>query len=232
MRRERDNSEDVARVRVFIDHWEFSLSWQIAYSGFTRRKLTAADLENAQTKAQEVRWALLPDIILEHLDELEYIGDDVKELRNVDVYASARKSGNQRVDNEFIEWLEGTLDPLPGFQVHHFPRKTGKSSIQCGTCGASLERPELQKGLKTKMACDLLSYAVEDLYDIAVLFADDSELAPSILCVQEIFDKKVIHIGLTGRGQALRSAAWGHILLNELMKDLFVPDDFGKKRKH
>src|SRR5205085_11468444 len=185
-----DDSEDIARVRVFIDHWEFSLSWQIAYSGFTRRKLTASDLENAQVESQKIEWKLLPDIILEHLDEVEYIKDSPKELRNVDVYASARNSGNQKADNDFRNWLEKELDPLPGFEVYHFPRKKLKRSVQCKGCGASLDRPELEKGLKTKMACDLLSYAVEDLYDIGVLFADDPELSPSVLCVQEIFDKK------------------------------------------
>jgi hypothetical protein len=232
MRRERDHAEEAARVRVFIDHWEFSLSWQIAYSGFTRSKLTAEDLENAQTKSQQIQWEALPDIILEHLDEVEYIRDQPKELRNVDIYASARRSGNQKVDNDFREWLEGTLDPLPGFQVYHFPRNASKARMQCETCGASLERPELQKGLKTKMACDLLSYAVEDLYDIAVLFADDAELSPSILCVQEIFDKKVIHVGLNGRGERIRSAAWGHIMMDKFIKDLFVPEDFSKRHRH
>jgi NYN domain len=231
MRSERSNVDNVTRVRVFIDHWEFSLSWQKAHSGFTGRKLTATDQANAQTEAQTIPWHLLPDTVLEHLGDLEYIGDDEKELRNVDVYATAQKSKDQLADNALNEWLEGQLDPLPGFQVYHFPKKTDQEKIQCGQCGHLLDRPQIIKRLKTKMACDLLSYAVKDLYDIAVIFADDFELAPSVLCVQEIFDKKVIHVGLKGHGQALRSAAWGHIPLNNLIKDLFKPDDFKRRIK-
>ena len=231
MRREWTASNDIARVRVFIDHWEFSLSWQIAYSGFTGNKLTQDDLRNAQIKAEDIEWRLLPEAVLDNLDELDYLEDDEKEIRNIDVYASARKTGNHQEDQQFINWLENELDPLPGFEVHHFTRKSDKKEVQCSTCGASLERPELEKGLKTKIACDLLSHAVKDLYDIAVIFADDPALAPSVLCVQEIFDKKVIHVGLKSRGQALRSAAWGHILLDDLIRDLFKPEDFRRRRK-
>ena len=228
MRKDWIDSNDSIRVRVFIDHWEFSQSWQIAYSGFTGRQLTPADLKNAQIEAQDLRWELLPDTILEHLDELEYISEDGKELRNVDVYASSRKGGE---DNALVNWLEESLDPLPGFEVHHFEKNKVGKEIQCSGCGALLNRPDLEKGLKTAIACDLLSHAVKDLYDIAVILVDDPELAPSVLCVQEVFDKKVVHIGLKTRGKTLRSAAWGHVLLDDLVRDLFQPDDFKKKRR-
>jgi uncharacterized LabA/DUF88 family protein len=230
MRQMQRQSDDTARVRVFVDHWEFSNSWLIAYSGFTGSKLTGDELKTAQMKSKEINWPLLPDAVIEHLDEIEYIGNSEKELRNIDVYASMRRTGDQKADNDFKDWLEHTLDHYAGFEVHHFNRNDHASLIQCRGCGAPLESPELEKGLKTAMACDLLSYAVKDLYDIAVLFADDAELAPSILSVQEIFDKKVIHVGLPNRGQSLRSAAWGHFLLNDLMKDLIKPDDFKRKK--
>lgn len=231
MAREWPEGQSTSRVRVFIDHWEFSLSWQMAHSGFTGRGLTADDRKNAQLEAQEIRWDLLPEAILEHLDEIEYIEDSQKELRNVDVYASRKKSGNHAKDEEFVDWLEENVDPIPGFQVYHFDRNADKSDVQCRSCSAVLDRPELEKGMKTKMACDLLSCAVKDLFDIAVLFANDPELVPSVSCVQEVFDKKVIHVGLKDRGRAVRSAAWGHILLNDLMRDLFNPDDFKKRKR-
>lgn len=231
MRRDWDGTNDPTRVRVFIDHWEFSLSWQIAYSGFTGGKLTKEALSNAQHESKNIDWQRVPESVLEHLDELDFIGADEKELRNIDVYASTRKGKDQKLYNDFKAWLDESLDPLPGFQVHPFDRKSDQRDVQCGSCGASLERPELEKGLKTKIACDLLSYAVKDLYDIAVLFADDPELSPSVLCVQEVFDKKVIHVGLKTRGQALRSAAWGHVLLDDFMRDFFRPEDFKARRK-
>lgn len=231
MVREWSNVQGATRVRVFVDHWEFSLSWQIAHSGFTGRNLTVEDRKNAQIEAQKIRWDLLPDAILEHLADIEYIEDAEKELRNVDVYASKKNSGNHEKDKQFVDWLEDNVDPIPGFQVYHFERKSDKSDIPCHECGASLERPELEKGMKTKMACDLLSYAVKDLFDIAVVFANDPELVPSVSCVQEVFDKKVIHVGLRDRGRAVRSASWGHILLNDLLRDLFLPDDFKKRKR-
>ena len=231
MRDDRDSSGELARVRVFIDHWEFCTSWQFAYSSFTGVQLTKDDIENAQNRAQAIKWELLPEAVLEHLDELDYIGHLEKEIRNVDIYASVRNSRDQKADNEFRDWLDNTLDPLPGFEVYKFTRKESPTQIHCRKCNAPIEKPELEKGLKTKVACDLLSYAVKDLYDIAVLFADDAELAPSVMCVQEVFDKKVIHVGPSDRGQVLRSAAWGHVMLDDIMRELIAPEDFVRRKR-
>ncbi len=228
--RGRGEAQDSLRVRVFVDHWEFALSWQIAHSGLIGRHLTQNDIKNARFESQDIRWELLSEAVIDHLDELDYIEDLPKELRLIDVYAS-KSPTNDSTRREFEEWLENTLDPLPGFQVHHFNRKSDDKMKECKTCSSKLEKPELEKGLKTKIACDMLSLAVKDVYDIGVLIADDAELTPSILSVQEIFDKKIIHIGVKGKGDALRSAAWGHFLLDDIMRDMISPDDFKRKRK-
>ncbi|HYD12872.1 MAG TPA: hypothetical protein VEC11_08490 [Allosphingosinicella sp.] len=216
------------RVRVFIDHWEFARSWQLEHSKITRRKLTEPDRRNAQIESQMIQWALLPDAILKHLSEMAYIGDAPKEMRAIDVYASILKT-NDAATNAFRDWLDEELDPLPGFQVHNFLRKQDTSTPHCSRCGADLEKPELEKGLKTKVACDMLSCAVKDLYDIGVLIMDDAELVPSVLSVQEIFDKQIIHVGARNEGDELRSAAWGHFLLEDLMPDIISSDEFRRQ---
>lgn len=228
--RARNDIQDELRVRVFVDHWEFALSWQIAHSGIIGRHLTDNDIKNAQFESQSIRWDLLPEAIIDQLDDLDYIEDAPKELRLIDVYAS-KSPKNDDIRRQFEEWLENTLDPLPGFQVHHFIRKSDDKMKECKTCSSKLDKPELEKGLKTKIACDMLSLAVKDVYDIGVLIADDAELHPSILSVQEIFDKKIIHVGAKGKGQALRSAAWGHFLLDDLMRDMISSDDFKRRKK-
>jgi uncharacterized LabA/DUF88 family protein len=212
---------------VFIDHWEFSRAWQLAHSKITGRKLTKDDRDKAQIDAQDVRWDLVPDAVLSQLDEMPYI-EGGKELRAVDVYAPVNKPNNQnRSDLEV--WLDEKLDPLAGFQVHLFHTKPDNKKPSCGKCGADIKRPDIVKGLNTKVACDMLSHAVKDSYDVCVLMMSDAELAPSILCVQEIFDKQVIHVGPKGEGEALRSAAWGHILFEDLVPDIITSEDFKKQ---
>jgi uncharacterized LabA/DUF88 family protein len=219
-------ADEICRVRVFIEHWEFSHSWVRAYSVFTKQPLSPDDLKHAQLKTRHLKWQDLPEVVLDRLDDMEYIEDIDKDLRNVDIYASERGTGDANADKDLSDFLE-QLDLLPGFEVYKYKRKRS-NDVQCGGCGTSLEKTEMEKGVKTKIACDLLSHAVKDLYDIAILFSHDAELVPSVLSVQEVFDKKVIHVGLKGEGQSLRSAAWGHILLNDLMRDLLSHEDFQK----
>ena len=70
-KRDRSNHTDLVRVRVFIDHLKFSRSWQIAHSGLVKRKLEKEDIENAQFESQEIRWDLLPQAIIDYLDEIK-----------------------------------------------------------------------------------------------------------------------------------------------------------------
>ena len=58
---------------------------------------------------------------------------------------------------------------------------------------------------------------------------DDPEIVPSVLSVQEIFDKQIIHVGSRGEGEALRSAAWGNFHLEHLVSQLVPSDEFKQK---
>ncbi|HZF93262.1 MAG TPA: hypothetical protein VEZ20_00160 [Allosphingosinicella sp.] len=228
LHRGRHEADDAVRVRVFINHLEFSRAWQLAHAKITRRTLEPQDRKNAQNESSQIRWEDLPEIIIEHLNEMPYIGQAAKEMRAIDVYAPISRN-NDGSKKELEVWLDKKLDPLPGFQVHNFYIKPDRNKHQCGRCGSNLEKSELIKGLNTKVACDLLSHAVNDSYDIGVLIMNDAELAPSILCVQEIFDKQIIQIGPKGEGDILRSSAWGNLLLDDLIPDLITAEDFKKQ---
>jgi hypothetical protein len=227
-RRDRAEADPTARVRVFINHLDFARAWQFAHSKITGRNLDLPDKANAQVESQHIRWDVLPEAILDQLEQMDYIGEVPKEMRAIDVYASVSRA-NDGAKAELEKWLDESLDPLPGFQVHTFVRKASRSRPECNKCGALLEKSELVKGLNTKVACDMLSHAVNDSYDIGVVMMDDAELVPSILCVQEIFDKQIIHVGPKNRGDALRSAAWGNFLLEDIIPDIITSDDFKKQ---
>lgn len=222
---EQSRSSDVVRVRVFLDHWEFSCSWIKVWAELTDRKLTRQLEREAQSRAKIVRWDCLANAILARLDDIDYISDSPKELRSIDVYASLSPR-NSNDEQELKDWLQNHLDELPAYSVHQSPRKydTG-STAKCTKCNRAL-KPELEKGVKTRVACDLLSMAVKDQYDVGVLVMDDPELIPSILCVQEVLDKQIVHIGLQSNGSQVRSAAWGHILLEDVLPDIFPKEEW------
>jgi hypothetical protein len=224
---DRADNDQTVRVRVFINHLDFARAWQFEHSKLTGTPLTSAEKNNVLLESKNIRWEMLPQAILEHLDQMGYIDQTPKEMRAIDVYASADRANNEQ-RSEFETWLDEELDPLAGYQVHPFLRKKENKKL-CSHCEEPLDRSEFVKGLNTKVACDLLSHAVNDAYDIAVLIMDDEEIVPSVLSVQEIFDKQIIHIGAKGEGEALRSAAWGHITLEDLVSELISSDDFKKR---
>lgn len=134
--------------------------------------------------------------------------------------ASADHQDDGPDKSDFERWLDEELDPIPGFQVHEFSIITKVEARRCGECKNSIGKSEVVKGLNTQIACDMLSQAVRDSYDIGVIMMSDPELVPSVVCVQEIFDKQIIHIGPRSEGDALRSAAWGHLMFENLVPSL------------
>ncbi len=209
---------EAVRVRVLLDHWEFARSCKRSLLARDGRHITPREEKSAQSDvADEVRWHKLADAIMDHLDTMDYIADSEKELRAIDVYASVSPNNSDEARG-LKNWLRDYLDRLPGFNVHQFDRTYDRPEV-CPKCKDRLQ-PEIEKGLKTKVACDILSWAVEDHYDIAVLVMDDPELIPSIMCVQEVFDKQIVHVGLRSNGEQVRSAAWGHILLEDIFPEI------------
>lgn len=230
--REKDDDDEVVRVRVFVNLNDFAQAWQFEHAKVIGKKIGREDRGNALMEVIDVRWEHFPEAVIDQLDEIEYIGDYPKEMRAVDIYASSGKK-NDAERLKFEAWLDDTLDPLPGFEVHTFNSRE-ENNIKCTKCEHVLKR-DVIKGLNTAVACDLLSHAVNDSYDIAVLVMDNEEIVPSVLSVQDIFDKQIVHVGLKERGNALRSAAWGNFLLEDLVPELVSPEDikigYARKRK-
>ncbi|HYN45521.1 MAG TPA: hypothetical protein VES64_02400 [Allosphingosinicella sp.] len=210
---------------MFLDHWEFARSCQKSLAELKGRKITLADERKAQSEAESVRWDKLARALMGRLDMMEYIADAPKEMRAVDVYASVSPK-NDGSENPLRTWLREHLDRLPGFNVHQSERTYDPPEVcRNPVCGVKIT-PEVEKGLKTRVACDILSWAVEDLYDVGVLVMDDPELIPSIMCVQEVLDKQIVHVGLKRNGEKVRSAAWGHVLLEDILPDIFPEEEW------
>lgn len=209
-----------ARVRVFIDYWNFANDWNCLTGAYPDRNLD---------------WSAFPHAILDALDEkITQIRHKPKELRAVKIYTSsppidlAHQVGwdaEQRLREEIRlrDWMQNDLDQLTGFTVDMTPK--ADSPLLCEVCGCQSSQ-FVEQGVDTKIAIDLVSLASSDLYDIAVLASDDSDLVPSTQCVQDSLDKQVIHLGFERdrqgniRRSEVRNEAWGHIFIDQMLSDI------------
>lgn len=218
-----------ARVRVFIDYSNFMKRWQAVTGSYPDVNL---------------RWDAFPGIVMDHLTRMDHVPDEL-ELRAIKIYASIMPFDevlqdspvaseedqvklDQAISSERIlqKWLQENLDQLPGYTVDLSTRIN--SPVMCYDCGISTPH-YVEHGVDTKIAIDLLALATRDLYDIGVLITEDSDLVPSTRCVQEVLDKHIVHLGFASpksteksrhkekRKEDLRSVAWGHLLLDDML---------------
>ena len=201
------------RVRVFIDYWNFARDW---YSIHERQPDKNMD------------WAALPAAILEALDRVPLLRSTRKELRAVKVYTSLqppKDSGFDDLDEEeklgeerrLNDWFQNDLDQLTAYTVDITPR--ADDPLQCDVCGHRNSH-FVEQGVDTKIAIDLVALASSDLYDIAVLVTNDSDLVPSVQCVQDSLDKLVLHLGFEDIETEVRTAAWGHLFIEGMFADI------------
>lgn len=184
------------RVRIFMDHSNFTIGWS----------------KHPSTRGMGVKWKQLPKIVMSELTHRGFINAD-SDLRGITVYGSVKREGEADIE----KFLHFDLDQLPGYTV----RISYRQERPCSHVEGYIHHVE--KGVDTKIVCDMLALAMRDHYDLAVLVSDDEDLVPSIQCVQDILDRQIIHLGFARGGRETRSAAWGHIPLDDLVGRLKGP---------
>jgi uncharacterized LabA/DUF88 family protein len=190
----------VKKVRIFIDFANFDNSWQ----------------DDIGKHGPRIAWDRLPDLIMTKLCERRFVHPDGAELRGISVYASTHPIPDER-DRKREYWLKFALDQLPGYTVRTAVR-------QRQPCDHGIHSEHfVEKGVDTMIVCDMLSFAMRDFYDVGVIISDDSDLIPSVESVQSVLDRQMVHAGFKNSGHSIRSAAWGHILLDEIRDALKEP---------
>ncbi|MBN2799293.1 MAG: NYN domain-containing protein [Deltaproteobacteria bacterium] len=107
------------------------------------------------------------------------------------------------------------LDKRPGFFVKRFNRRI--TSRECPHCGELITYTE-EKMVDTSLVADMILLAVQDAYDVAVVFSGDLDLAPGLDAVHSLGKKAwIATFGDTSLSRTLARAAWGHIdLLDQI----------------
>jgi uncharacterized LabA/DUF88 family protein len=189
------------RVRIFVDHQNFTIGWR----------------KRSSLEGFEIRWERLPHLVMSELEKREFLNSRDAELRGVTVYASVdpRVNCTKGTEHHFLKY---ELDQLPSYTVKISDRQERRCSHDPTVTHT------VEKGVDTKIVCDMLALAMRDHYDVGVIISDDADLVPSVQCVQDILDRQIVHLGFqNSKCQDIRSAAWGHIIIDSFVNGLKGP---------
>lgn len=199
------------RVKIFVDFWNLQLSW----NEYHERSGVKEPIRIPWEKA-------LPQVLLSRIGkEAKYTGTHV--------YASVNpKSPNDRGLKSFLQ----SMELFPGYKVLVRERTTVKNVKcnneacrkyinECPYCHNPISRT-VEKGVDTLIAIELFHFALENVYDKAILISNDADFVPAIEYIQRK-GKNIIHAGFKTQGMTVKRACWDHIDLEDIMSDLLPP---------
>lgn len=199
-----------ARIRIFIDFWNFQLAWN------DYQRAGGRDPKTARIPWEEA----LPKVLVERVDPKGlYVGTHV--------YASINPlSEADRRLNTFLHAMDG----FPGYNVTVKERKSA-SSVKCTNAACRAEivtcpqcreplRRTVEKGIDTALLTDLIRSAFDNTFDKAILISEDSDFVPAVEFIQERWTKQIVHVFFKGKSDALRNACWKHLFFDDLMASL------------
>lgn len=201
------------RIRIFIDFWNFQLSWN------EYQLAKGRDPKNAQIPWKEN----LPKILVERTNPKGvYVGTHV--YVSIDPASEADKKLNR-----FLHAMDG----FPGYNVTVKERRPAspvkctneacrRKIVDCPHCNQRLRRM-VEKGIDTALLTDLIRSTFDNTFDQAVLITEDSDFVPAVKFIQERWTKQIIHAFFKGKSDELRNACWKHIFLDDLMDGLVPP---------
>ena len=113
---------------------------------------------------------------------------------------------------------------MPGYSIDVKKRKL-KANVKCRECKEELTtcphcemplRQTSEKGIDAAIITDLLTMAIDDNYDVAVLVSGDADYAPAVQYIQKTTDKQVVQAFFKAHGDQLRTACWNHLFFEDL----------------
>lgn len=129
-------------------------------------------------------------------------------------------------DHKLRDFAMNVLSRFPGMHVTLLERKA-RSTPTCPSCHRSISicphcntpiSGMIEKGVDTAIVTDLLKFAWEQAWDIAVLVSSDRDFIPAV----ELLDAKgyrVINAHFPPMGMHLARTCWGSINLRQGLSD-------------
>lgn len=202
-------SASAQKIRVFVDFWNLQLSLnQIAPSNY------------------RPDWRKIPQWLADQTKTLVLLDpSETLQFEGIHVYISYN-SQTQKGRN-LHQWAANVLARFPGFHVVCVERKAkGPPTCpgchqhieDCPHCGAKIIRT-VEKGIDTAIVTDMITLALEDAWDVAVLVSSDRDFIPAVSYLAKK-GHKVIHAGFPPRGMDLARACWASIDIRKGLSDI------------
>ncbi|MHC1699579.1 MAG: NYN domain-containing protein [Humidesulfovibrio sp.] len=194
------------RVMIFVDFWNFQLACKGLESDYR------AD------------WYAMPRVIVNKVGVLLAPPNGVF-YQACNVYGSYDASSDK--DKAMLKWVHTVIGTFPGYQVEFNERQKKKRGPVCPGCHEEVRtcpacRSTMlgtgEKGVDTRIATDLIRYAWEAAYDVAVLLSSDRDFVPVVEFLK-LKGKTVIHGAFPPLGAALSEVCWGKIDLPSIREE-------------
>lgn len=190
------------RLMVFVDYWNFQLT-------LNEREARHRGLSTDRFK---VNWRELgPWLAAKACSALRV--SEPHSFEGVIFYASYAPATEE--GRKFHRWALTWLNRQPGVRVECRERRP-KAPPRCPACHAEIAdcphchrkiQGTIEKGVDTLVATDMIRFAWEDAYDLAILASSDADLVPAVEFLR-LRARKVIQAGFPPVGAALATACW------------------------
>jgi len=191
------------RARVFIDYWNFQLTWNERSGG-------------------NCDWTAVPSTFCSEASKaIGIAGLGALTLEETRVYAGYEAGRENALKN----WLHNFLDRQPGVRVFTSERHWRKRPIHCRSCDTEIEEcpncneplgRAAEKTIDARIVTDLVGLAWEGAYDVAILVSAGKDFIPAVEHVQSK-NHKVINAAWRGRGNQLASVCWASFEIDNLI---------------
>jgi len=192
------------RVRLFIDFWNFQLTWTERSGGL------------------QCDWTKLATTFCHEASNVLAAADlgglTLEETRVYAGYEAGR-------ENKLKGWLHNFLDRQPGIRVFTSERHWRKHPVHCRSCDMELsDCPNChaafgraaEKTTDARIVTDLIGLAWENAYDAAILVSADKDFIPAVEYLQAR-NFKIINAAWRAIGHELAKVSWASFEIDRLI---------------
>lgn len=154
-------------------------------------------------RAAQDRWldhGALARWTVEHVGGTRFVGA---------FYYTGVPANDLESDRHALTDLLDEIERRPGFFVRRFARRT--ATRECPHCGQVITYTE-EKMVDTSLVVDLVTFAMRDTFDCAVVFSGDLDVAPGLAALRAAGKQAwIATFGDYGLARGLAREAWSHI---------------------
>jgi uncharacterized LabA/DUF88 family protein len=197
------------KLRIFVDFWNFQLA-----------------LNRVAPDDYRLDWLALPQWLNERTRDL-VLSEPSGRLRSDGVHVYISYNSQTEKGRNLHKWATNVLARFPGFRVACVERKAKgpptcpschKQIEECPHCGGKMTRT-IEKGIDSAIVTDIITLALEDAWDVAVLVSSDRDFIPAVNYLAQK-GHKVVHAGFPPSGMDLARACWASIDIRTGLSDI------------